>query len=82
MTVPQHVPNGTPTSRNVLEEIATVLDGKTLRHLAALADAHRRRPFVDPAATANRLAAILAAGDRPTVGFWRRQFLSSYQREQ
>ena len=62
----------TETERGRLGDIAKVLDGPTLRHLAACADARRRPEVIDPGAAADELAAMFAAGRRPTIGWWRR----------
>ncbi len=55
-----------------LADLARVLDGPTLRHLAACADALRRPHIVDPERTADELVAMTTAGHRPTFGWWRR----------
>ena len=55
-----------------LADLARVLDGQTLRHLAACADALRRPHFVDPERAADELVAMTTAGHRPTLGWWRR----------
>jgi hypothetical protein len=55
-----------------LADLVRHLDGPTLRHLAATAEALHRPCFSDPGATAEALAAMAARGTRPTVGWWRR----------
>jgi hypothetical protein len=59
--------------RERLAALVEGFDGMTLRHLAACADARTRPAFVDPAATARDLAAMVETRGRPTVGWWRRQ---------
>ncbi|MGP0108124.1 MAG: hypothetical protein ACLPR9_04545 [Acidimicrobiales bacterium] len=55
-----------------LADLVRHLDGPTLRHLAATAEALYRPRFSDPGAAAEALAAMAARGTRPTIGWWRR----------
>jgi single-strand DNA-binding protein len=55
-----------------LADLARVLDGQTLRHLAACADALSRPLFIDPERAADELVAMTTVGHRPTLGWWRR----------
>ena len=48
------------------------LPAATLRELAALAERRQRREFIDPERAAAELAEMLVAGDRPTIGWYRR----------
>ena len=48
------------------------LPAATLRELAAPAERRQRREFIDPERAATELAEMLAAGDRPTIGWYRR----------
>lgn len=59
-------------TRSTLELIATQLDPMTLRHLAATSEALRRAQLDDPSRCADELLAMLEAGTRPTIGWWRR----------
>ena len=49
-----------------------VLPARTLRALAALAERQERPQFVDPELAAAELADMLVAGDKPTIGWYRR----------
>jgi len=55
-----------------LRPLIATLDAQTLRHLASLADRRDRERWRDSMAIANELAEIVASGDRPTIGFYRR----------
>jgi hypothetical protein len=55
-----------------LADLVRHLNGPTLRHLAATAEALHRPGFSDPGAAAEALAAMAARGTRPTIGWWRR----------
>jgi hypothetical protein len=50
-----------------------VLPARTLRALAGLAERQERPQFVDPELAAAELAEMLVAGDKPTIGWYRRQ---------
>jgi len=67
--------------RGPLAEVVTVLDGSTLRHLAACADALRRPPLADPFAAADELAAMVEAGATPTLGWWRKHLRHTPKRK-
>jgi len=58
------------------------LSARTLRHLAAIADRHERREFVDPERAANELAEMICRDDRPTVGWYRRNLAPETPPEQ
>lgn len=61
-----------PLPPEVVEALVTRLDGETLRQLAALADARRHPAVRLDAAGMEKMVGILVAGDRPTIGFYRR----------
>lgn len=52
-----------------------VLDGETLRQLAALSDGLHRPHFIDSEAAANEMAELAESGLRPTIGWYRRRIL-------
>lgn len=60
-----------------VEDFLARLDPAVLHHLAAAAEgaAHRRRwaRVNDPETTAGELAELLAAGERPALGWWRKR---------
>jgi single-strand DNA-binding protein len=58
------------------------LDGRTLRELAACADALRGPRFADPMVAAEELALMAAEGRRPTLSWWRRHLEPSQPTKQ
>jgi hypothetical protein len=65
---------------SAVAQILKHLDGPTLRHHASLKDAQDPQLVARRALTAEgveRLADILIAGGKPTVGFWRRYGVAS-----
>jgi hypothetical protein len=62
-------------SVSAVAQILSYLDAPTLRHHASLKDAQDPQLVARRALTpqgVDRLAEILLAGGKPTVGFWRR----------
>jgi hypothetical protein len=51
------------------------LSADTLRHLASIAERAERREFVDPERAATEIAQMLTNGTRPTIGWYRRNYV-------
>jgi single-strand DNA-binding protein len=58
--------------RERLAVLVRTLDGPTVRHLTACADARRHPAVIDPGVAAEELAAMIPTRGRPTVGWWQR----------
>ena len=71
----------TRPDREALANWLQTLDGPTLRHLAACADARARPDIIDPESAAADLAAMVETRGRPTVGWWRRHIRTTQRRD-
>lgn len=58
--------------QEVVDELVQHLDAQTLRELASLADARRHPTPTLTGEGLEILTRLLVAGDRPTIGFYRR----------